>query len=115
VSQAVDEDEPVLLLLIVRFNVTTLSQPAAFVNVRVGVAEAVYVTPYQTKLPQADAVVSPVLGEQVAAEISFKETPITESCNTTLLAVIELLLLSNDQDVPLNNSNFKPLAVSPFS
>jgi hypothetical protein len=83
--------------------------------VRVGVAEAVYVTPYQTKLPQADAVVSPVLGEQVAAEISFKETPVTELFNTTLLAVIELLLLSNDQDVPLNNSNFKPLAVSPFS
>ena len=85
----------------VRCNVTTLSQPAAFVNVWVGVAVAVYVTPYQTKFSQADAVVSPVLGEQVAAEISFKETPATVLFNTTLLAVIELLLLSNNQDVPL--------------
>ena len=47
--------------LMVKFNVTTLSQPFTFVNVCVGDAEALYDTPYHTKLPQALAVVSPVL------------------------------------------------------
>jgi len=101
--------------LIVKFNVTTLSHPAAFMKVRVAVADAVYVTPYQTKLPQDEAVVSPVFGEQTPALISFKETPLTELLDTKLLVTFELLLLSNDQDEPLFISNFKPLAVSPFN
>ncbi len=47
--------------LMVKCKVTTLSQPLTFVYVCVGVAEALYDTPYHTKLPQTEAVVSPVL------------------------------------------------------
>ena len=47
--------------LMVKFKVTTLSQPLTFVNVCVGVADEVYILPYHIKLPQAVAVVSPVL------------------------------------------------------
>ena len=46
---------------IVKCNVTTLSHPLTFVNVCVGVADEVYVLPYQTKLTQAVAVVSALL------------------------------------------------------
>ena len=46
---------------IVKCNVTTLSHPLTFVNVCVGVEDEVYVLPYQTKLPQAVAVVSALL------------------------------------------------------
>ena len=46
---------------IVKCNVTTLSHPLTFVKVCAGVADEVYVLPYHTKLPQAVAVVSPVL------------------------------------------------------
>ena len=47
---------------IVKCNVTTLSHPFTFVNVCVGVEDEVYVLLYHTKLTQAAAVVSPVLG-----------------------------------------------------
>ena len=47
--------------LLVKCNVTTLSHPLTFVNVWVGVEDKVYVLLYQTKLPQAVAVVSAVL------------------------------------------------------
>jgi hypothetical protein len=43
------------VVLIVKFNVTTLSHPAALVKVCVGVADEVYVTPYHSKLLQAVA------------------------------------------------------------
>jgi hypothetical protein len=46
---------------IVKCNVTTQSQLLTFVNVCVGVADEVYVLLYHTKLPQAVAVVSPLL------------------------------------------------------
>ena len=49
------------IVFIVKCNVTTLSQPPTFVNVCVGVADEVYVLLYHTKLPQAVAVVSPLL------------------------------------------------------
>ena len=49
------------IVLIVKCNVTTLSHPLTFVNVWVGVADEVYVLLYHTKLPQAVAVVSPLL------------------------------------------------------
>lgn len=101
--------------LIVKCNVTTLSQPLTFVYVCVGVAEAVYLTPYHRKLTQAVAVVSPVLGKQPVAVISLKETPLTELLSTTLLVVFELLLLSIDHEKPLCTNNFKLLAVSPFN
>ncbi len=58
-SQATAVVSPVLLLLIVRFIVTTESQPCIFVNVCVGVEDALYVVPYHVKLSQATAVVSP--------------------------------------------------------
>ena len=51
-------------VLMVRCKVTTLSQPPALVRVWVGVADEVYVVPYQLKLPHADAVLSPLLGTQ---------------------------------------------------
>ena len=49
--------EPVF---IVKFNVTILSQPFDAVNVWLYVPVDVYVLPYQTKLSQATAVVSPI-------------------------------------------------------
>ena len=51
---------PVVELLIVRFNVTILSQPDIVCNVSVYVPVLLYVVPYQTKLSQATAVVSPI-------------------------------------------------------
>ena len=60
--QAVAEVSPVLLWLIVKCNVTTLSHPAALVKVCVAVfVELVYVVPHQVKLSHAVAVVSPVV------------------------------------------------------
>ena len=70
--------------------------------------------PYQTKLPQAVAVVSPVLGEHAPAVISFKETALNELFSTNLLVVFTVLLLYKDHEVPLYNSKFKLLSVSPF-
>ena len=57
-SQAVVEVSPVVELLIVKFNVTTLSQPFIVWSVSVYVPVDVYVFPYHTKLSQAVAVVS---------------------------------------------------------
>jgi hypothetical protein len=55
------------IVLIVKCNVTTLSQPLTFVNVCVGVAEEVYVLLYHTKLTQAVAAVSPVFALPTAS------------------------------------------------
>ena len=54
---------PVLLWPTVSFKVTTESQPLALVNVcvRLFVLEVMFVCSYQSKLSQANAVVSPVL------------------------------------------------------
>ena len=54
---------PVLLWPTVKCNVTTLSQPDAFVNVcvKLFVLEVMFVCSYQSKLLHANAVVSPVL------------------------------------------------------
>jgi hypothetical protein len=52
------------LFLIVKFKVTTESQPATFVVVNVGVfVEAVYVTPFQVYEVQAAIVSTPVLAQ----------------------------------------------------
>ena len=64
--------------LIVKCNVTTLSHPAALVKVCVGVADDVYVTPYQTKLPQAEAVVSPVFAFTIVkCNVTTESQPIS--------------------------------------
>ena len=49
---------PIAELLIVKFNVTTLSQPLIVCRVSVYDPVDVYVLPYQTKLSQAVALVS---------------------------------------------------------
>ena len=53
-SQAVAVVSPVVELLIVKFNVTTLSQPKVVCKVSLYIPVEVYVVPYQTKLSQAD-------------------------------------------------------------
>jgi hypothetical protein len=86
---------PVLEFPIVKFNVTTESQPLTFVKVRVGVAEAVYVVPYQSKLLHANTVVSAVFEFPI---VKFNVT--TESQPDELVPVHVAVLLDTVYKVP---------------
>jgi hypothetical protein len=86
-SQAKAVVSPVLLCPTVRCNVTTESQPLAFVKVCVGATAGVevYSVPYHVKLSQAMAVVSPVEGSRtIALAVAVAVQPVAVSVTFTV-------------------------------
>ena len=76
-------------LLIVKFNVTILSQPFIVCNISVYDPVDVYELPYQTKLSQAMAVVSPVAELLI---VRFNVTTLSQPLAATKVWVAVLLL-----------------------
>ena len=69
---------------IVKFNVTTLSQPFTVCSVSVYKPVDVYVLPYQSKLSQAVAVVSPIAELLI---VRFKVTTLSQPFNVCSVSV----------------------------
>jgi len=99
-SQANAVVSPVLLWPTVRCNVTTESQPEAFVNVcvRLFVLEVILVCSYQSKRSQANAVVSPVLlWPTVRCNVTTESQPLAFVNVCVKLFVLEVILVCSYQ------------------
>ena len=95
--------------LMVRCKVTTLSQPFTFVNVCVGVAEALYDTPYHIKLTHTEAVVSPVL--VVFGAATPEPASLTQPFTVCVTVYVPALLTLMDEAVSAVLHNNVPVAV----
>ena len=99
-SQANAVVSPVLLWPTVRCNVTTLSQPDAFVNVcvRASVLDVMFVCSYQSKRSQANAVVSPVLlYPTVKCNVTTESQPLALVNVCVKLFVLEVMFVCSYQ------------------